>query len=100
MTTISRARRALGAAASIPNIPTALIALLGLGAVATGCVGPDIDYGEVRTFEVERLEEGPYLIAAGDGLSIQFLYHPERNAAVQVRTDGKFSMPFAEEVQA
>ena len=64
------------------------------------CVGPDIEFGEVRTFEVERPEMRPYLVAAGDRLGVTFSYHPERNTTVTVRPDGRFSMPFAEEVPA
>lgn len=80
------------------NSPTR--ALLPLVLAFTACVGPDLGYAEVRTFEVERLDVVPYRIAEGDGLEIKFTYHPERNTAVTVRPDGKLSIPLAEEVQA
>ena len=67
---------------------------------SAACVGPDIDYGEIRTFDVERLETVPYRIAEGDGLTIRFTYHPERTTSVKVRPDGILSIPLAEEIQA
>ena len=68
--------------------------------LVASCIGPDIDFGEVRNFEVERPEPSPYLVAAGDQLGILFSYHPQRNTRVTVRPDGLFSMPYAEDVYA
>ncbi len=69
-----------------------------LGGVA--CVGPDIDYGEIRSVEVMEANPGGYRLSAGDQIEVVFAYHPERSIPLTVRPDGKVSMPFAEEILA
>ena len=68
--------------------------------LAPACVGPDLDYGETATFEIDEAELGPYRIAAGDQLQIMFAYHQQLNLQLNVRPDGMVSMPFAEEILA
>ncbi len=73
-----------------------LFVLLALPACGTYAA---LDEGATRTVEVRAVAaERPYRIQPGDGLSIQFAYHPTRSVDVVVRPDGKVSIPFAEEV--
>ncbi|MEM7200741.1 MAG: polysaccharide biosynthesis/export family protein [Planctomycetota bacterium] len=77
-----------------------LVLLAAAAAMASACVGPDIEYGEVATVMLNQANPGGYRLSAGDQLQVNFAYHPERNIGITVRPDGKVSMPFAEEVQA
>ncbi len=79
---------------------TQLAAPLLASCLFAACVGPDINYGETVTFEIDDVEVGDYIIAAGDQLQVKFQYHQNLDIAMTVRPDGKISMPFAEEVQA
>ncbi len=74
--------------------------LVWLASAATACVGPDIDYGEVRTVEVTEANPGGYRLTAGDEIQVVYTYNPEHNIKLTVRPDGRISMPFAEEVVA
>lgn len=77
-----------------------LLCSLALCALFGACVGPDIDYGEIRSVEVMEANPGGYRLSSGDQIEVVFAYHPERNINLTVRPDGKISMPFAEEVVA
>jgi len=42
---------------------------------------------------------GPYRLSSGDVIEIKFFFNPELNDTVQIRPDGKISMPFVGEVE-
>ena len=58
-----------------------------------------LEPGERRELPPRPVAEArPYRIQSGDGLQIEFAYHPTRKVGVVVRPDGVISIPFAEEV--
>ena len=82
-------------AASSSHLP--LAGLLATALLLPACVGPNLDYGEIRTVEVMEANPGGYRLSAGDQIEVVFAFHPERNIRLTVRPDGKVSMPFAED---
>src|SRR5262245_33973965 len=86
-------RQLLGLRAHHAMAMTTRFCPLGWFMLATAaCVGPDIDYGEVKTVEVSEANPGGYRLSSGDELQIVFAYHPERNVKLTVRPDGRVSM--------
>lgn len=76
-----------------------VLALFPLFACAT--TGPAFPAdGSPLVYETPEPEPEAYRIAPGDGLALQFAFHPERNLEFTVRPDGKISIPFAKEVHA
>ena len=76
----------------------AAFALLAAVACSTGPGFPDD--GSPIVYDTVDFELEPYRIAPGDGLAVQFAFHPQRNTELTVRPDGKISLPFAKEVHA
>lgn len=77
------------------------LALLVAFAWCSCSTGPAFpDDGSPIVYESQPPEIEPYRIAPGDGLSITFAFHPERNTDVTVRPDGKFSLSLVKEVHA
>ncbi len=56
--------------------------------------------GSPLTYEVQPEPEAPYRIAPQDSLAIRYSFNREHDLQLEVRPDGKISIPFAEEVHA
>lgn len=72
--------------------------VLSIFALLVGCSGSGVPKN-VPDGDLKYTEE-EYLIGVGDGLSVKVWRNPELSVAVQVRPDGKISVPLANDVYA
>ena len=78
-----------------------MIMFLGL-ILSQGCAHlcPPISPAESKTFLGVKPEEGGYIINSGDGLQIEVWQNDQLTRAVNVRPDGKISLPLVNDVAA
>jgi polysaccharide export outer membrane protein len=72
---------------------------LALAALALGCATVDKDYVWVDTLAVTA-EEGPYVVAPGDVLSVQVFNQDRISGNFRVRPDGKITVMFVNDIEA
>lgn len=70
-----------------------------------GCEGnkqklPFHQLNDDKIFHSGPVKYNDYKLMPGDQLDIKFYYHPELNGQVEIRPDGRISIPMAEEIQA
>lgn len=73
-----------------------IFALPAMLVVALGCGSRQqepLPYGQLPYYPPVSQATAPYTIASGDRLQVKFVFHDELNAAPQVRSDGRVTLP-------
>jgi polysaccharide export outer membrane protein len=82
------------------SVRSGLCALVVLAASATACANLG-EYTWVNDYKDPRASNGTgYLLAAGDTISVKVYGQEAMSAKTKIRTDGKISLPFLNDVQA